>query len=57
MTTAPQILPARRGKAVRLRRGQSLKVINTHGQQVVDSLGVQCRRSVRVHVDGARARC
>ncbi len=37
MTTAPQILPARRGKAVRLRRGQSLKVINTHGQQVVDS--------------------
>ena len=37
MTTAPQTLPARRGKAVRLRRGQALKVINTHGQQVVDT--------------------
>jgi uncharacterized protein YcgI (DUF1989 family) len=32
-----QTLPARRGKAVRLRKGQALKVINTHGQQVVDT--------------------
>jgi len=32
-----ETLPARRGKAVRLRRGQALKVINSHGQQVVDS--------------------
>jgi len=30
-------LPARRGVAVRLRRGQTLKLINTHGKQVVDS--------------------
>jgi uncharacterized protein len=30
-------LPARRGKAVRLAKGQALKVINTHGQQVVDT--------------------
>ena len=39
MLTDPQIatLPARRGKAVRLRKGQALKVINTHGQQVVDT--------------------
>jgi len=29
-------VPARRGRAVRLSRGQSLKVINTHGHQVVD---------------------
>lgn len=29
-------IPARRGRAVRLSRGQSLKVINTHGHQVVD---------------------
>jgi hypothetical protein len=30
-------IPARSGKAVRLRAGQSVKVINTHGQQVVDT--------------------
>jgi uncharacterized protein len=30
-------IPARRGKAVRLRAEQSIKVINTHGQQVVDT--------------------
>ena len=29
-------IPARRGRAVRVNRGQSLKVINTHGHQVVD---------------------
>jgi uncharacterized protein len=30
-------IPARRGKAVRLRQGQHARVINTHGQQVVDT--------------------
>src|SRR3954449_6009964 len=30
-------IPARRGKAVRLRAGQSVRVINTQGQQVVDT--------------------
>ncbi|MCW8278786.1 urea carboxylase-associated family protein [Pseudomonas sp. PCH199] len=30
-------LPARRGVAIRLNRGQTLKLINTHGQQVVDT--------------------
>src|SRR5712691_11320319 len=30
-------IPARRGKAVRLRLGQSVRVINTTGQQVVDT--------------------
>ena len=30
-------IPARRGKAMRLTRGQHLKVINTHGEQVVDT--------------------
>jgi uncharacterized protein len=29
-------IPARRGKAARLRQGQSVRVVNTHGQQVVD---------------------
>jgi uncharacterized protein YcgI (DUF1989 family) len=30
-------IPARRGKAVHLRRGQTVKVVNTAGQQVVDT--------------------
>jgi uncharacterized protein YcgI (DUF1989 family) len=30
-------IPARRGKAASLRAGQKVKVINTHGQQVVDT--------------------
>ena len=30
-------IPARRGKAARLNAGQSIKVINTYGEQVVDT--------------------
>ena len=30
-------IPARRGKAVTLNQGQSVRVVNTHGQQVVDT--------------------
>ena len=30
-------IPARRGRAARLSKGQSIKVVNTHGQQVVDT--------------------
>jgi uncharacterized protein YcgI (DUF1989 family) len=30
-------IPARRGKAAQLRRGQSIKIINTHGEQVIDT--------------------
>lgn len=30
-------IPARRGKAVRLNKGERLKLINTHGTQVVDT--------------------
>src|SRR5271156_3038735 len=33
----PIAIPARRGKAVFVRRGQTIKVINTHGEQVVDT--------------------
>lgn len=32
-----QTIPARRGKAARIREGQRVKVINTHGEQVVDT--------------------
>ncbi len=38
MAQSEQItIPARRGKAARLNKGQSIKVINTHGEQVVDT--------------------
>lgn len=30
-------LPARRGVAIRLKQGQSIKLVNTHGKQVVDT--------------------
>ncbi len=36
-TTDTFTIPARRGRAVRLNRGQAIKIINTHGQQVVDT--------------------
>jgi uncharacterized protein YcgI (DUF1989 family) len=32
-----QLIPARRGKACRLNKGQAIRIINTHGKQVVDS--------------------
>lgn len=35
--SALSLLPARSGRAVRLARGQALKIVNTHGQQVVDA--------------------
>jgi len=30
-------VPARKGRAVRLAKGQAIKIINTHGEQVVDT--------------------
>ncbi len=30
-------IPARRGKATYLRQGQSIRIVNTHGEQVVDT--------------------
>jgi uncharacterized protein YcgI (DUF1989 family) len=35
--TALQEIPARRGKAARLAKGQTLRVVNTHGTQVIDT--------------------
>ena len=38
MTSTPLVtIPARRGKATFLGQGQSVRVINTHGQQVIDT--------------------
>jgi len=31
-----QVVPARRGRAVRLNTGQAIEIVNTHGAQVVD---------------------
>ena len=36
-TSHRETIPARKGKADRLDRGQLVRVINTHGQQVVDT--------------------
>lgn len=35
--TASLVLPARRGKAIRLEAGRCVQIINVHGQQVVDT--------------------
>lgn len=32
-----QLIPARRGKAAKVKAGQTIKMINTHGNQVVDT--------------------
>ena len=39
MSSEPEVftLPARRGRAVRLGTGDAIKIINTHGSQVVDT--------------------
>ena len=37
MASELQVVPARRGRAVRLAKGQAIQIINTHGQQVVDT--------------------
>jgi uncharacterized protein YcgI (DUF1989 family) len=39
----PIAIPARRGKAARVREGETVKVINTHGQQVVDTWAFNAR--------------
>lgn len=37
MSVSPITIPARRGKAAIAAKGQAIKVINTHGEQVVDT--------------------
>jgi uncharacterized protein YcgI (DUF1989 family) len=37
MTTQLVMIPARRGKAARVRAGQRVRLVNTHGTQVVDA--------------------
>ena len=37
MGAEPVRIPARLGKAAKLNKGQSVKLINTHGSQVVDT--------------------
>lgn len=34
------VVPARYGKAFRLRKGERLQIVNTHGQQVVDTFAI-----------------
>lgn len=37
MSSSPETIPARRGAAALLKHGQKIKIINTHGNQVVDT--------------------
>jgi len=37
LETDLEIVPARRGRAVRLEAGQAIRIVNTHGSQVVDT--------------------
>jgi uncharacterized protein YcgI (DUF1989 family) len=37
MTMTLSVVPARHGRATRLQAGQAIRIINTHGQQVVDT--------------------
>ena len=37
MSAETVTIPARGGKAARVRKGQHVKIINTHGEQVVDT--------------------
>jgi uncharacterized protein len=48
-------IPARRGKATRLRKGQKIKVINTRGQQVVDTWAF-CAEDLREFMSMEHAR-
>ena len=53
MTTPDLVtIPARRGKAAFVTAGQHVRVVNTHGQQVVDTWAPPGRPG-RVHVNGA----
>ena len=47
-------IPARQGRALRLRAGQTLRLVNTFGSQVGRLLGLCGRRPARISVDGAR---
>jgi hypothetical protein len=47
-----ETIPARRGKATYVKRGQSIRIVNTHGAQVVDT----CRGSATVSIPTAAAR-
>ena len=37
MTNGLQVIPARQGRAVRLQAGEAIRIVNTHGTQVVDT--------------------
>jgi uncharacterized protein len=48
-------IPARQGKATRLRKGQKIKVINTRGQQVIDAWAF-CAEDLREFMSMEHAR-
>ena len=47
-------IPARKGKAARVSAGQLIKVINTHGQQIVDTWAFDTECSERMSMEHTR---
>src|SRR5207247_4556944 len=55
-TTQSLTIPARRGAAARVSAGQRVKVINTHGSQVVDTWALNAREvTERMSMEASRA--
>lgn len=50
-----QTIPARRGRAVRVPRGQSIRIVNTHGEQVVDTWAFTDDMAEYMAMDATRA--
>lgn len=59
MMTDLQVVPARRGRAVRVAKGKAIQIINTHGKQVLDtcdSMQMTCPNSCRWSIYTRRLR-
>lgn len=53
-----QTIPARSGKAIRLSKGERIRIINTHGEQVVDTWAFNANDSAEfMAMDATRAFC
>ena len=46
------LVPARDGRAFRVATGTDVRVVNTHGTQVVDTWAFNASRPCRIHVNG-----
>ncbi|KAI9739153.1 MAG: hypothetical protein M1834_007366 [Cirrosporium novae-zelandiae] len=47
---SPQIIPARKGLLLNISQGEKIKVINTHGKQVIDTFAFNAARPTQEHL-------